>query len=762
MKTPRFGVIANRTDTAKTTVRRTAKTRVRIAPQKRKLLVAMLFAGLAFALVIGKLFVVSLVQGKYWTNKAMSQWTRVVSLKAERGKILDRNGTVLASSYTTYQVCVNPQNIQPSDRERIANILSMYLDLDYDTVFAKITKKKRVNTPTPDPNNPDAAQNESHEEVLLSQVKIKDQVDKEVISKLNAMQLGSGVSYYSDVKRDYPESGYYAQLIGFTNIDGDGQTGVELTENKFLAGEDGHQKMDTDRDNNPVPGGEEEFIESVPGANVVLTTDTGLQGILENALEEACTVNNANTASGLLLDAHTGAILSIGSYPSFDSSNPPRSDAKVLLELSKNRIVTDTYEPGSTFKVVTLAAALESGAVTLGTEFNCKGSLTVKGDKIKCWKSGGHGSETLAEAVANSCNPAFMSMALRMGIDTFYDYIFQFGFGESTDSGVMGETSGKVTHKKYIRDADLARIGFGQSISCTGMQLAMAFTACINGGELLKPYVISEIVDQDGTVLEKNERTVVRQVISPSTSTTIRSLLRNVVEKGSGKNAQVYGYSVGGKTGTSQKYEEDGSVSSSKLIASFIGFAPVDDPQFVCLIIVDEPQVPQVYGSTVAAPFVQQVLAGALSYMGVQPDNTNQSATVPNVRGLTVSQAARILREAGLEAVYIEAEENSTVGNQSPAPNTVVVRGSTVLLYSTGYAFFAELSEEVETVEVPDVEGLDRMDALDKLKKAGLIMDYDKHNCAGTVVYQDLTEGFKVPVGTVVHVQFEVKNKNDD
>lgn len=744
--------------TKKPAHRRRKTNRARIAPQKRKLLVAMLFAGLAFLLVIGKLFTVSLIDGREWTNKAMRQWTRVVSLQAERGKILDRNGTVLASSYTTYQVCVNPQNIQASDRERIANILSMYLDINYDTVMAKITKKRKV---TEKKVNEDGTETvETHETELLSQVKIKDQVDKEVISKLNAMQLGSGVSYYSDVKRDYPETGYYAQLIGFTNIDGDGQTGVELTYNKYLAGEDGYQKTDTDRDNNPVPGGEEEYIESVPGADVVLTTDTGLQGILENALNEACAVNNASTASGILLDANTGAILAIGSYPSFDSSNPPRSDAKTLLELSKNRIVTDTYEPGSTFKVVTLAAALESGAVTTATEFRCKGSLTIKGEKIKCWKSGGHGAETLAEAVANSCNPAFMSMALKMGIDTFYDYIFQFGFGESTGSGVMGETSGTVTHKKYIRDADLARIGFGQSISCTGMQLCMAFTACINGGELLKPYVISEIVDQDGVVLEKNERTVVRQVISPSTSATIRSMLRNVVEHGSGKNAQVYGYSVGGKTGTSQKYDENGNVSSSKLIASFIGFAPVDDPQFVCLIIVDEPQVPSVYGSTVAAPFVQQVLASSLSYMGVQPDNANQSATVPNVKGLTVSQAAGILKDAGLEAVYLEQEADSTVGNQSPAPNTVVVRGSTVLLYSTGYAFFAELNEEVEMVEVPDVYGKDRMDALDLLKKAGLIMDYDRHNCAGTVVAQDVPAEFSVPVGTVVHVTFEIPSKD--
>ena len=723
--------------------------RVRIAPQKRKLLIAMLIAGVAFLSVIGKLFDVSIIKGKDWTKKAMSQWTRVTSLKAERGRILDRNGTVLASSYTTYQVCLNPQNIQESDRERIAYILSTYLQMDYDRVMTKMTKTREKNK-------------ETHERVLLSQVKLKDQVDKEVISKLNSMQLGSGVSYYSDVKRDYPESGYYAQLIGFTNIDGDGQTGVELTYNKYLAGEDGNQKTDTDRDNNPVPGGEEEYIESIPGADVILTTDTGFQGILENALQEACAINNAKSVTGILMDPMSGEILAIGTYPTFDSSNPPRSDAKTLLELSKNRMVTDTYEPGSTFKVVTLASALESGSVTTETRFKCDGSLTVKGEKIKCWKTGGHKEENLAEAVQNSCNPAFMSMALRMGVDTFYDYIFRFGFGEPTGSGVMGETSGTVTHKKYIRDADLARIGFGQSISCTGMQLISAFNACINGGDLLKPYIVSEIVDKSGNVLMKNERTVVRRVISPGTSETIRTLLRGVVEKGSGKNAQVPGYSVGGKTGTSQKYDEDGQVSSSKLVASFVGFAPVNNPQFSCLIIVDEPQVPQVYGSTVAAPFVQQVLAASLSYSGVAPDIDSSIATVPNVRGLTVEQANQALKDAGLTAIYIEAELQSTVANQSPAANTQVVRGSTVMLYSTGYSFFTELSEEAEIVEVPDVTGKDRIDALDALKKVGLIIDYDRHHCAGEVYYQDIMAGYKVPVGTVIHVQFRTQNAESE
>jgi stage V sporulation protein D (sporulation-specific penicillin-binding protein) len=750
MKIPRLRILRTAGVRARRKKRRSGAPKVRIAPQKRKLLVAMLLSAVAFLLVIGKLFDVSVIKGQNWTQKAMRQWTRVTSVKAERGRILDRNGTVLASSYTTYQVCVNPQNIQESDRERIAYILSTYLDMSYDTVYAKLIKTKKKNKD--DPND--------HERVLLSQVKLKDQVDKEVISKLNSMQLGSGVSYYSDVKRDYPESGYYAQLIGFTNIDGDGQTGVELTYNKYLAGEDGYQKADTDRDNNPVPGGEEEYVESIPGADVVLTVDTGYQGILENALQEACVINNAKSVQGILMVPDTGEILAIGTYPTFDSSNPPRSDAKTLLELSKNRIVTDTYEPGSTFKVVTLASALESGTVTTASRFKCSGSMLVKGEKIKCWKSGGHGEESLQEAVQNSCNPAFMTMALKMGVDTFYDYIFRFGFDEPTGSGVMGETSGTVTHKKYIRDADLARIGFGQSISCTGMQLVMAFNACINGGELLKPYVVSEIVDKSGNVLMKNERTVVRRVISPGTSATIRSLLRGVVENGSGKNAQVPGYSVGGKTGTSQKYDENGQISSSKLVASFIGFAPVENPQFVCLIVVDEPQVPQVYGSTVAAPFVQQVLAAALSYAGVTPDIDSSIATVPNVRGLTVEQANQALKDAGLTPIYIEAELQSTVSNQSPAANTQVVRGSTVMLYSTGYSFFSELNEEVETVEVPDLTGKDRIDALDALKKLGLIIDYDRHHCAGKVNYQDIMAGYKVPVGTVIHVTFEYASSN--
>lgn len=723
--------------------------RKRISASRARLLFVLAAAMLAFLMLIIQLFSVSVWNGKKWADKAMRQWSRTTYLKADRGKITDRDGTELASSYTTYQVCVNPQNIQMDDRERIAYILSTYLQMDYDTVLAKMSKT-RIKRGTENSSEP--------EYVLLSQVKIKDQVDKEVISQLNAMQLGTGVSYYADVKRDYPESGYYAQLLGFTNVDGDGQTGVELTCNSYLSGEDGYLKTDTDRDNNPVPGGDEEYVMPIAGGNVRLTTNTGLQAILENALEEACTVNNSATAYGILMNPQTGEIYAEGSYPTFESANPPRSDAKVLLELSKNRIVTDTYEPGTSFGIITIASALESGAISMNTMFNCSGSLLVKGERIKCLTTKGHKTESLSEALTNNCKTAFMSMALRMGLDTFYDYIYSFGFNDTTGSGIMGETSGKVTHKKYVRDADLAEIGYGRNITSTGMQLTMAVTAAINGGDLLKPYVIYDITDNDGNIIQQGKRTVLRRVISPATSELVRTLMQYIVDNGDGRGAQVYGYTVGGKTGASQKYDEDGKPTGS-WIASFIGFAPVNDPQFICLIVIDDPQVPSSYVNYVAAPYVQEVLASSLSLRGIPSDRSNVSETVPNVVGMTVDEAVRTLKANGLNAIYLEGEANSLVTAQAPRNNMTVVHGSNVILYSNGYTFFnSEVAEETEMVKVPDLYDkgkVDRIMARDALEAVGLVMDYDPENCVGYVVGQSYPEGTQVPIGTVVFVQFQ-------
>ncbi len=715
--------------------------RPRISRLRRKLLVASAFAVVLLLALLVNLYYVSIVKGPEYAKMAQRQWQSSLSLKAERGKILDRNSNVLAESYTTYMVCVNPQAItEDADRERIANILSTLLNVNYETIIAKMTKI-----------NPKDGK-------YYQQVKIKDQVESNVIAQLVTFQENRAISYYADVKRNYPEGNLFGQLLGFTNVDGDGQTGVELSYNSILSGVDGKQMAETDRDGNEIPGGESSYIAPIGGASVQMTVDTGIQGFLQSALEEAARTNLAKYAYGVVMNPKTGEIYAISSYPTIDPNNPPRTDAETLLDLSRQRMVTETYEPGSVFKIVTLAAALDSGTVNDSTTFNCKGSLNVLGQKIKCWRTRGHGKETLAQAVQNSCNPAFMSMALKMGTDKFYEYIYAFGMNDKTGVGIGGETTGKVTHRKYIRDTDLARIGFGQSISCTGLQMAAAVCAAINGGELLKPYYVQDVVATDGTVLEHHEREVVRQVISAETSAQIRKYLTGVVDAGSGKNAAIPGYSVGGKTGTSQKYDENGKVSSTLLVASFVGFAPADDPEYLCMIIVDEPQVPVVYGSTVAAPYVQQVLKNVLTYYSVPTDRNENAVSVPDVRGMTVEQAVKALKTVGLDATYMETEQAAAVQRQSPAPGNMVVKGSPVILYTAWTTFQGE-EEEIEMTKVPKILGKNRINAMDALTKAGLVMDYDRSQSTGTVTMVQYPEGTEIPKGTSVHVDFSGSEK---
>jgi len=707
------------------------KNKIKVPPSKRNLLWVIGIFAVLLGMIVVQLVLRVIVQGPENAKKAARQWGMTTGIRAQRGEIQDRNGTVLASSYTTYQVCANPRAISEDDRERVAYYLATLLDEDPAKILIKISNTDK------------------------QQVRIKSQVERSIINQLSGLQMGRSISFYADVKRSYPEGNHFSQILGFTNVDGEGQSGVELDFNSYLSGINGYVQTQTDRDNKPIPNAREEYVDAVPGANVILTADTGLQNIAEAIAEECHTVNKAKTVQVYLWNVQSGETYAMTSYPSYDPNDPPREEAKTLLEMARNRIVADTYEPGSTFKIITLAAALDSGAITMNTRFNCTGSLSIKGQRIKCWKPGGHGSQSLAEAVQNSCNCAFMAMALKMGKDTFYEYIYAFGMGTKTELGLSGETSGSVTHKKYIRDSDLARIGFGQSISMTGMQLAMAASAAVNGGELLKPWIVAEIVSQSGEVMLQNYRTPIRRVITPQTSKLVRELLQGVVEHGSGRNAAVPGYTVSGKTGTAQKYEDDGSVSSTRLIASFIGFAPATDPFLGCLIIVDEPQIPVVFGSTVAAPYVQMVLARALAYMGIQPDNETKRVLVPNLYGLTISEARRELNRYGLRSVYLESESDAgaTVHKQIPAAGNYVVADSPVILFSAWTSFLAE-EEEIQYTTMPNLINDSRLNALDKMKAAGLIMDYDPNNCAGKITTTQYPTGTRLPVGTVVSVVF--------
>ncbi len=705
---------------------------------KKKLVVLLIVFGLLFLVLALRLAQVQLVMGPDLQEKAISQWTRRTQLTAQRGKITDRNGLVLAQSGTSYRVLVNPQVIAEDERVRIALEVSEILDLDYDYVYERVSNTKR------------------------QQAQLKRKVEGNVVAELTALQLGGGISFSTDTKRYYPFGTLFSQLVGFTGIDSEGQTGIEASYDQYLAGENGMLVTETDRKNRPLSYGDEDYLPPTDGYDMRLTVDSVTQSYLEKALEECLSVNRATTATGLVMNPATGEILAESTYPTFDLNNPPRDEVTELMSMSRNRVVTDTYEPGSIFKIITLAAALDSGAVTLDSTFSCDGSRSFRQEKIHCWKTAGHGEQTLTQAVENSCNCAFMDMALAMGVDTLYDYIYAFGFGESTECGIPGEDTGEIRHRKYIRDADLARIGFGQTITVTSMQMAAGASAAINGGVLMKPYIVDSITATDGTLIESGTPTELRRVIKKETSELVRQILRSVVDNGSGSNARLEGYTVGGKTGTAQKYDEDGTVSRTRLIASFIGFLPTDDPELLCLITVDEPTIPVVYGSTVAAPFVKQTFEDLVQYYGILPDTETTMRDLPNVVGMTGEAAVTAIREAGFEVTLTEFEMQATVTLQLPAGGEGVKapRRSIVVLYTTMTTFSDEGLYKDEAV-VPKLVGKRRLDALDACLRAGLTLNYDPTACVGLVDTQSIAEGEKVEPGTEIFVTFVSDTKDE-
>ena len=698
---------------------------------KKRLKIALWFMMVLLLLLIARLVKVMVIDSEELENRAASQQTRNTTLSATRGKILDSTGVVLARNATAYKVVIWPSSIKDDEKERVAKELSSLLDMDYAKVLEKVNANKQ--------------------EIVLAR-----QVERETVDKIESMKLGIGVGTAIDTKRYYSSGSLFSQLLGFTNIDGEGQAGLEQKYEKYLAGKNGRMVTEADGKQNPLPYGVQEIIEATDGCDLILTTDAVMQSALEKACKEALEVNKAASVQGVIMDCTTGEIKAMTTQPDFDPNSPPRNDMALLNSLMRNRVVTDSYEPGSTFKLITLSAALDSHTVNTGTGFYCDGGCTVNGERIKCWRSGGHGSQTLYKAVQNSCNPSFVKMALSMGTETFYDYIYSFGFGSSTGSGITGESAGIVTHQKYITENTLARIGFGHSIAVTPLQLVTAVSAAVNGGKLMQPYVVDSIVAPDGTVVLKNEPKVVRRVISEETSALVRDIGESVVSEGSGKNAAIPGYRIGGKTGTAQKYGADGKIAQGKLIASFIGFAPADEPKYVCLILVDEPQVGTIFGSTVAAPFVKQVMEEVLRYAGYLPEQASTSVTVPAVTDITVAEAKRELEKIGLTATY-QDDENEIVTAQVPIEGKSVQAGSGVLLYT---AMTSAPSEDIsgeqedEMVIVPDVFDKTKLEANDALKAKGLIIKIDPPDQSGKAIRQSPAAGETVPKGTEVLVEF--------
>ncbi|MDO4492692.1 MAG: penicillin-binding transpeptidase domain-containing protein [Clostridia bacterium] len=709
---------------------------------KQKLIwLFLVMCGIFMALVF-RLFQVEILKGDEYSAKAARQQTRNSSLDAQRGRIFDRSGIVLAQSGTSYRVLVNPRMINPSERVRIASEVSDILGLDYDYVYTRVCRVEK------------------------QQIVLKRQVDSDTVDRITALQLGNGISFTTDLKRYYPMGQLAAQLVGFTGTDGEGQTGIEASYDEYLAGKNGRLVTPVDRSNNAIPYADEEYIAPVHGYDMNLTIDSVAQSYIEATLAEAYTLNRSVQVTAILMNPMTGEILGTASAPTYDLNNPPRSDVALLLEMSRNYSVSIKFEPGSAFKTFVLAAALDSGAISEHDTFTCQGTgpygyETYGTKRVYC--NGKHGTMTLQEAVAVDCDCAFMQMAHKMGVNTLYDYIYAFGFGQSTKSGIPGEDSGSVTHRKYIRDVELANLAIGKGITVTPMQMANAFSCVVNGGYLMQPYVVNNIVNasQSSEVIVQKEPTILNRVIKETTSAVVRKLLQGVTstEKGNASNGQVLNYATGGKPGWAVRNDSEGLASDTLFVATYSGFIPVDRPELVCFLMIDKPAVPRSYAPTLAAPWVSKIFTSLARYYTIDPIQS-ESRTVPDVVGMTMLDAKQTLSsQAGLPCHVPDSEQDAIVTAQVPAANSVVPRQTRVILYDTMTGYNNE-GVFVEMVEVPDFTNMARgykyrrAEALDIASELGLTISFDPTHCTGYVTGQSIEPGTMVLPGTDIYLTF--------
>ncbi len=556
---------------------------------KKRLLSLLVAAIFLFCGIFLRLAYIQVVWGAELQTKAADQWTRDLPIVAYRGDIVDRNGVVLAGTKTGFALYARPASVDDAEAESAA--LADVLGLPQADVYAKISKKG------------------------VSEVRLVRQMDETLAEKVRALDL-PGVYLAEQGERVYGYGDMLCQTLGFVSADGTGQTGLEAYYDKYLKGVNGSVLTETDLVGKELSGGEMTYVPAIDGMTLRLTIDMRVQSIVEDVLQLAYVRQGAASTKCIVMDVNSGEILAMGAKPGVDLNNLPRDDVQTLLKNSKNTLLTDVYEPGSTFKILTAAACLneyEAGNPNaFGPDhiFNSSGVRIIDGSKISCWTkhaNGKHSNENLADALKNSCNPVFTDIALSLGKDTFYKYLSAFGYGKPSGIDFDGEQGGLLVSQSTVTRGDLARIGFGQTIAVTAMQLACSTAAAVNGGLLLRPYLVKEIVDPTtGQIAARFGSEVRGRAVSESTSKQIAEMLRRVVAEGGGKNANVEGCEVGGKTGTAQKFV-DGKLAVGKYVSSFVGFFPASAPKYLVLFIVDEPQG-QSYGSIVAAPYAGSII----------------------------------------------------------------------------------------------------------------------------------------------------------
>ena len=686
---------------------------------------------LLFLCVCVRLADLQIVRQKELTARGVKQWTRSGVVSARRGDIVDTNGKLLAQSVTSFILTARPRDVK--NVNALAGVLARELGLSEETIIKKLSGSKAAS------------------------VTLARQISREDADRLRAIRQSAenpdsdaliGITFDEDVSRWYPMGTLLAQVLGLCNVDGEGQSGLELKYNDELSGKPGRIVTEVDARARTLPDGVTLYVPAEQGHTLRLTIDRDVQAAVERAVRECAQVNDAVSVQAIAMDVNTGAVLAMAMYPTYDPANPPRDDLDKLNELMRLTVLGDVYEPGSTFKMLTASAAIDCGATSPQEGFYCSGKITVDGSTVRCWGAP-HGAETMARALENSCNPVFTQLALRLGSERFYQYLHAFGLGSRTGIDLYGEASGILIGQNRVKNVDLARIGFGQSVAVTPIQMITAACAVVNGGRLMKPYLVEAIEDSDGNVLEQTSPKVVSTPISAETSATMRKLLYGVVENGGGKNAKVNGYAIGGKTGTAQIYR-NGKIESNLHIGSFVGFAPADNPRVALLVTVNEAKVKPDYGGTTAAPFAAQIFEEILPLLGVAKTEGGAEAkqtTMPDVTGMNVRDAKAILREAGIDAVT--DGENPIVTGQLPPAGTTVQEGFCAMLYVTGES--APRAEDY--ARVPNVIGLDMRRCAQEIRLSGFEMNAQGD---GLAAEQSPAGGSYAPTGTRVLVTFEM------
>ncbi|MBR7090820.1 MAG: PASTA domain-containing protein, partial [Clostridia bacterium] len=619
---------------------------------QKRLLCVIYIVAFVFLCVLGKMLYVQVVQSEMLQARAISQWTRDLPLNGLRGKILDTTGKVLASSYTTYNVYVRKSNVE--NAETLSETLALVLDIDKGKILQKIQKKG------------------------VSEVLIAQQVDGEIIESLLKYKL-RGVYIAETSSRQYEYNDVLCSVLGYTTIDNVGQAGIEAYYNKILTGTNGYTMTESTITGLELSNSTTTFVSGIPGLSIKLTINIDIQRIVEGVLNRAMDEQKAKGATAIVMDATNGEILAMARKPSFDLNDIPRENIRQLMEYSKNTNVVDIYEPGSTFKIFTMAAALSSGVTSVEDTFFDPGYRIISGERIKCWKTKGHGHQTLTEGLVNSCNCVFMDLGLRIGVDTLYSYLSKFGIGQMTNVDIMGESAGIMMDSSIVKEVDLARIAFGQAIAVTPLQMLNSVCGVVTGVRY-QPRLIESVIDGMGE--EKTMDSIVMgKTVTDDVRATINTMLEAVVSAG-GECTFVPGYRVGGKTGTAQKYE-DGKVAQGKYVSSFVGTYPANNPKYVMLVCVDEPSAGIYYGSQVAKPYGGMIFQQIFDTLAIPRDIEAESDSmicVPNVVGMSVMNAGSVLRGSKLD--YVVEGAGSSIKRQAIPEGEKVDAGTIIQLYT--------------------------------------------------------------------------------